>query len=68
MTDTARNLIRVLKKVGFTLVREGPRHTVLRRGDQIITVWRHTRDLPTGTFHGTLRDAGLSVEDYFRLR
>lgn len=28
-----------------------------------VRVWRHNREIPTGTYHSMLRDAGLSDED-----
>jgi hypothetical protein len=48
--------------------REGRRHTVLQRANVTLVVPRHRGDLPTGTFHAILKQAGLSAERYLNLR
>lgn len=61
-----RQLIRALEREGFRVVRQSGSHVVLRREDprRRVTVPVHSRDIPTGTLHGILRDAGISPERF----
>ena len=68
---TARELIRFLKSQGFVEDRQSGSHlTLWHEGRKIsITVPAHTGvDLGRGLAVRILKDAGLSVEDYLRLR
>jgi predicted RNA binding protein YcfA (HicA-like mRNA interferase family) len=61
-------VIRTLIRIGFDVVREGRRHTILGRGPRLIPVPRHAGDLSHVTFHKILKQAGLTPEEYRRLR
>ena len=68
---TARQLVLFLKEQGFVEVRQEGSHLTLRRESdgRTITVPVHTgQDLGRGLLHRILRDAGFSVEDFYRLR
>lgn len=68
MTDTARNVIRVLKKIGFMEIRQTGSNRIFKRGQIIIPVPYHPGDLNTKTFYRILKQAGLSVDEYLSLR
>lgn len=54
-------MVRFLKRYGWTIAREGGRHTVLQRDGVLLTVPRHTT-LKTGTVNSILKEAGLERE------
>jgi predicted RNA binding protein YcfA (HicA-like mRNA interferase family) len=68
MTDTARNVMRVLREIGFVEVRAAGSNRIFKRGDMMIPVPYHPGDLNRKTFHRTLKQAGLSVDEYLALR
>lgn len=57
-----RDVVRFLTRRGWTLAREGARHTILTKADAIVAVPRHER-IKTGTLRAILDEAGLSVEE-----
>ena len=57
--------IRVLRKVGFEVVREG-KHTVMSDGSRILTIPRHN-PINAYTMGGIAKDAGLTPEQFREL-
>ena len=68
MTDTPRNVVRALRKIGFIQVRARGSHRYFKRGTVVIPVPDHPGDMNQKTFHRIPRLAGLTVEDYRDLR
>lgn len=60
---SGREAIRVLEKLGFVVRRQRGSHVILRRGSVGCVVPDH-KELKTGTLHGVLKQAGVSVEDF----
>ena len=56
-------VIRALEKLGFAVKRQRGSHVILRRGSVGCVVPDH-KELKTGTLHGVLKQAGVSVEDF----
>jgi predicted RNA binding protein YcfA (HicA-like mRNA interferase family) len=54
-----------LKRAGFVVVKRGKKHDLYENAvtGKRVLVWRHARDIPTGTYRSMLRDAGLSDEN-----
>ena len=68
---TARKLVRFLKKQGYIEVRQAGSHLTLyrERDRRTVTVPLHTgQDIGRGLLRQILRDAGFSVDDFYRLR
>jgi predicted RNA binding protein YcfA (HicA-like mRNA interferase family) len=64
------DLIRALKRAGFEEQRQRGSHLHLRResDSKRVTVPVHKdRTLPTGTLRAILRDADISVEEFYEL-
>ena len=59
--STAR-FLRAIARVGWRVVREGRRHTVIERGGVTVAVPRH-RVLRTGTLRAILEDMDMSVNE-----
>lgn len=59
--------IRVLEKLGFSVVRQKGSHVVLRRGFAGCVVPLH-RELKIGTLSGVLKQAGVSVGEFLEAR
>jgi predicted RNA binding protein YcfA (HicA-like mRNA interferase family) len=65
-----RQLIRVLKKLGFLECPErGSSHIAFKHADgRITTVSRHPgKDMPRGTLRGILRDINIAPEEFRKL-
>jgi predicted RNA binding protein YcfA (HicA-like mRNA interferase family) len=63
--EKTSKLIARLRRAGFVLSRHGKKHDIYEqpRTGKRVTVWRHNRDIPTGTYLKILRDAGLGDEE-----
>ena len=57
-----RRAVAALRKAGFVVIRESG-HTVMRRGDQRITLPRHN-PIDSFTMGGIAKDAGLTPEEF----
>lgn len=58
--------VRALQKAGFSIVRES-KHIVMSNGQRILTIPR-ANPINAFTMGGIAKDAGLSVEEFNRLR
>jgi predicted RNA binding protein YcfA (HicA-like mRNA interferase family) len=62
---TSKDLVRILQKKGFLLERSSGSHQLwlhpISRKRAIIPM--HNKDLPTGTLHAILKQAGFEKED-----
>ena len=58
--------VRALEKAGFKIVREG-KHIVMSNGIRFVTIPRNN-PVHAVTMGGIVRDAGLSVDDFKKLR
>jgi predicted RNA binding protein YcfA (HicA-like mRNA interferase family) len=58
--------VRALEKAGFRIVRQG-KHIVMSDGAHIITIPRHN-PVNAFTMGGIVRDAGLTVDEFRKLR
>ena len=63
--EKTSTLVARLRRAGFVLVRHGKKHDIYEHPEtgKRVAVWRHNRDIPTGTYLSILRDVGLSEED-----
>lgn len=58
---TTAELVRRLKKAGFRLSTHGGRHDIYVNASGVrVTVPRHAKEMPNGTYRAILKDAGLS--------
>ncbi len=69
-TATAREVVRVLKRLGFQEHRQVGSHLVMIRPSdgKRITVPMRPGDIPTGTFHRILKEAGITLDEFRRLK
>jgi predicted RNA binding protein YcfA (HicA-like mRNA interferase family) len=58
-------IIRILERLGFVVVRQNGSHVVLRKGSSVCVVPNH-KEVKVGTLSGVLRQAGLSAEEFLR--
>lgn len=60
--------IRVLKRIGFEIVRQKGSHIIVRRDDPYseVVVPNH-RELARGTLRAIIRQVGLSVDEFIEL-
>ena len=64
MSFSQRKVLKALRTHGFSVVREGGRHTIIKGEDGTeIAVPRH-RELKRGTVRGIAEDAGLEWEQF----
>lgn len=64
-----RQLIRVLERAGWYQKRQTGSHVIMvnEKLRKAIPIPIHNKDLKTGTAHGLIKRAGLSVEEVRRL-
>ena len=63
-----RELVRVLKSVGFSECRIKGSHLVMKNKDNLLAVIPlHNKEIPTGTLLAIIKDAGLSKEEFIDL-
>ncbi len=68
MPYKARELLRKLKKAGFTEKRQSGSHVIMRHPDGRQTyIAMHPGDMPVGTFRKILKQAQLSEEELNKL-
>ena len=67
---SSRQVIRVLARVGWRIERQEGGHAILERGDGVgtVVVPVHPGDLRPGTLRGILKQAGLTPDEFNRLR
>ncbi|MDO9046763.1 MAG: type II toxin-antitoxin system HicA family toxin [Methylobacter sp.] len=56
--------IRALQRLGFVVVRQKGSHIILKKGSQGCVVPNH-REIKVGTLSGVLKQAGVSVDEFF---
>lgn len=66
---TATDVIRVLEKIGFTLVRQSGSHKIYRNseGRRVTIPYHDTEILKIKTLKNILNDANLKVEEFINL-
>ena len=66
---TPREVIRALEKTGWKVHRQKGSHVSMHKEGipNLVVVPLHTKDLPKGTLHGILEDAGLTIEEFLEL-
>ena len=65
-----REVIRILNKAKFNEVRQTGSHRIFShpKRQQNVAVPFHNRDLKMGTLRGIIKQTGLSLEEFIRLR
>ena len=54
-----KDLLKLMKKNGWTVVRIQGSHHILQKGSQIETLHIHGKDVPTGLLNAILKRTGL---------
>lgn len=54
-----KDLLKLLKKNGWRLIRINGSHHILQKGEQTITVPIHGKDVPVGLLNRILKETGL---------
>lgn len=54
-----KDLLKLMKKNGWTVVRIQGSHHILQKGSQIETLPIHVKDVPTGLLNAILKRTGL---------
>ena len=64
-----REAIRALEKAGWEVHRQKGSHVSIRKEGipNLVVIPLHNRDIPKGTLHGILEDAGLTTEEFLEL-
>lgn len=62
-------VIATLRRVGYAVDHQTGSHTIVYKPGHVpLSVPLHNRDLKKGTLHQIIRNAGLTVEEFLRLR
>lgn len=62
-----KEVARVLGRAGFYLARQRGSHAQYKKGNLLVTVPMHSRDLNTTTLRSILRQAKMSPEEFLGL-
>lgn len=64
-----KEAIRALEKAGWHVHRQRGSHVAMHKEGvpDLVIIPLHTRDLPKGTLHAILEDAGLNIEQFLEL-
>jgi len=64
-----KEVLAILQRAGFVIDHQSGSHVILYKEGQLpVTVPRHNRDLKRGTLHQILHTAGLTVDEFLKLR
>ena len=65
-----REVVSILKKLGFVEKRQTGSHVILYHQDKkkIIPIPMHAKDLKKGLLRGVIKQAGSSEEEFLKLR
>ena len=60
---TPKKLVKLLKQNGFVFTRQNGSHAIFRNDEKErkVVVPIHSKDIPKGTLHAILKDAGISL-------
>ena len=60
---TPSKLIKLLRQHGFVFARQSGSHAIFKNElkDKKVVVPIHSKDIPTGTLHAILKDAGIKL-------
>lgn len=60
---TPKKLIKLLREHGFVFTRQNGSHAIFRNDNNSkkVVVPIHTKDIPKGTLHAILKDAGINI-------
>ena len=61
---TSVKVIRALERAGFVFVRSRGSHRLYARGERIIIIPFHNKDLRKGTLKNIIQQSGLSIEEF----
>ncbi len=64
---TPAKIIRALERAGFLFIRQRGSHRVYVRGEKIIVIPFHNKDLRKGTLKNIIQHSGLSVDEFLEL-
>ena len=69
MPYKASEVLSKLLKIGFEKKRQSGSHIILRHEDGRQTyISIHTKDIPEGTFRAILKQAGISIDDFKKIK
>ena len=66
---TAKDFIKVIKKLGFELNRQKGSHAIYKdnQGNRVVVPIHSGKDLKQGTLLGMIKDIGIDKEAFFKL-
>ncbi|MBI4450195.1 type II toxin-antitoxin system HicA family toxin [Candidatus Uhrbacteria bacterium] len=65
---TSVDVIRIIERAGFCFVRSRGSHRIFARGNRLVIVPFHHRDLRRGTLRAIVKASGLTEEEFLALR
>ena len=61
-------IIKILKKAGFKLVRQKGSHQIYLKNNRAVTIPYHNRDLRKGTLNAIIKQSGLTLKEFLNLK
>lgn len=63
-----REIVRVLERAGFSFIRQKGSHQLYIKGELVVTVAIHSKDMRKGMLRKIITQSGLSPEEFLALR
>lgn len=61
---TPAKVIRILERAGFLFIRQRGSHRIYMKGDRIVTIPFHGKDLRIGTLKHIIKQSGLTLDEF----
>lgn len=65
---TPSEVIRIVERAGFHFIRSRGSHRIFARGNTLVVIPFHRRDLKPGTLRAIIKATGLTPEEFLTLR
>lgn len=62
-----QEVIKILKKAGFSFIRQKGSHRIYLKNNIGITIPFHSKDLKKGTLRHIIKQTGLTTEEFLKL-
>ncbi|TSC97271.1 MAG: hypothetical protein CEN88_87 [Candidatus Berkelbacteria bacterium Licking1014_2] len=56
-----------MEKAGFVYIRQKGSHRIFRKGDRLLVIPHHNKDLKRPTLKGIIEQAGMTEEEFIKL-
>lgn len=63
----ARKVVSILEKAGFIFIRQKGSHRIYKKGNRLLVVPFHNKDLKKPTLKSIIEQSGMTVDEFVKL-